>query len=124
MIAPFSEKFGDYPYLKKLLNLNGLAAGYYIYWCFTCRGIFGARLLLVNLGLRLLAPLAPCVTVIVRVGAPGAVTVITPVLAVPPVLAVTLIINEPLPVWFTGVIFEIFSHAALLDTAHVLSEIT
>ena len=44
---------------------------------------------------------ADCVTFMVRVGAPGAVTVIVPVLVVP-VFAVALIIKDPLPVRFVG----------------------
>ena len=43
-----------------------------------------------------------CVTVMVRVGAPGAVTVILPVLDVVPIFAVALIVKEPLPVRFAG----------------------
>ena len=43
-----------------------------------------------------------CVTVIICVGAPGAETVILPVLAAVPVFAVVFITNAPLPVRFAG----------------------
>ena len=61
-----------------------------------------------------------CVTVIVRVGAPGAVAVMVPVLAAVPVLAVALSLKDPLPVRFAGTNVLIVSHAALLVTVHVL----
>ena len=62
---------------------------------------------------------------IVRVGAPGAVTVIVPLLAVVAVLAVAFILNEPLPVRFVGVILEMVSHeVALLLTFHVALDVT
>jgi len=60
-----------------------------------------------------------CVTVNVRVGAPGAVAVIVPVLAAVPVCAVALTLNEPFPVRFAGVIFVIDNHDSLLETVHV-----
>jgi len=66
-----------------------------------------------------------CVTEIVLVGAPGAVTVIVPVLCVAPMLAVALILNEPLPVWLAGEKFETVSHEVwLLVTVHVLLDVT
>ena len=51
-----------------------------------------------------------CVTVMVRVGAPGAVTVIVAVLVVVPVLVVAFILNEPVPVWLNGIILFMVSH--------------
>jgi len=55
----------------------------------------------------------------VLVGAPGAVTVIVPALFLLPVLAVALILNEPLPVRLAGVALEIVSQLALLVTVHL-----
>jgi hypothetical protein len=67
---------------------------------------------------------AACVTVIVRVGAPGADTVIVPVLC-PPVFAVALILNEPLPFLVAGVIFVMVSQfTLLLGTFHILFDVT
>jgi len=65
-----------------------------------------------------------CVTVNVRVGAPGAVTVIVPVLATAPGLAMALTLNEPFPVRFAGDILEIDNHVSLLETVHVRLEVT
>jgi len=56
----------------------------------------------------------------VRVGAPGAVTVILPV-RWPPVLLVMLSQNEPLFVPLAG---ETVSQLTLLDTDHALLEVT
>ena len=68
---------------------------------------------------------AAWVTEIVRVVAPGAVTVIVPVRDAAPVLAVALILNEPLPVRFAGVMFDMVSHdVLLLVTVHCLLEVT
>ena len=68
---------------------------------------------------------AAWVTEIVRLGTPGAVTVIVPVLDTALVLAVTFILNEPLPVRFTGDIFDMVSHdVLLLVTVHCLLEVT
>jgi len=67
---------------------------------------------------------AAWVTEIVRVAAPGVVTVIVPDLDTAPVFAVALILNEPLPVRFAGVMFETVNHAALLEMSHVLLEFT
>jgi len=68
---------------------------------------------------------ASWVTEIVRLGTPGVVTVIVPVLDVAPVLAVTFILNEPLPVRFAGFMFDIVNHdVLLLVTVHVLLEFT
>ena len=64
------------------------------------------------------------VTVMVRVGAPGAVAVMVPVLAAVPVLAVTFILKEPLPVRLVGMKLLTVSHAALLVIVHVLLEVT
>ena len=69
-------------------------------------------------------PVFACVTVIVRVVAPGAVIVITPVLAAVPLLAVALILNEPFPVRFAGLNVFTVSHDALLVTVHVLLDVT
>ena len=66
-----------------------------------------------------------CVTVMVRVGAPGAVTVIVPVLELSVVFSVTLILNDPLPVRFVGWKLETVNHdVALLVAFHVWLEIT
>jgi len=68
---------------------------------------------------------AAWVTEIVRVVAPGAATVIVPVLDTAPIWAVALILNEPLPVRFAGNIFDIVSHdVSLLVTVHVVLEFT
>jgi len=67
---------------------------------------------------------AAWVTEIVRVAAPGAVTVIVPDLGVVPVLAVALILNEPLPVRFAGDIFDIVSHDVSLLMPQVVLEVT
>lgn len=52
----------------------------------------------------------PCVTWIVRVGAPGAVTVIVPFLTLVPLLVDAFSLNEPEPVLLNGVILFIVSH--------------
>ena len=66
-----------------------------------------------------------CVTVMVRVGAFGAVTVMVPVREAFVVFSVALILNEPLPVWFVGWKFETVNHdVASLVTFHVLFEMT
>ena len=64
------------------------------------------------------------VTLIVRVGAAGAVTVIVPVRAAVVVLVVVFILNEPLPVRFVGVILEMVNQLALLLTFHVAFDVT
>ena len=64
------------------------------------------------------------VTVTVRIGESGAVTVIVPVLATIPVLVVTLILNEPSPVRFVGLKLLTVSQSALLLTVHVLVDAT
>jgi len=67
---------------------------------------------------------APCVTVIVRAGTPGAVTVIVPCLK-GPVLVVAFILNEPLPVRLVGVMLFTVSHdVLLLVTVQVLLDVT
>jgi len=72
-----------------------------------------------------LAVLPTCVTVIVRVGAPGAVTVIVPVLGAVPIFSLVLILNEPLPVRLAGVIWLTVNHDWSLEGVfHVLSEYT
>jgi hypothetical protein len=65
-----------------------------------------------------------CVTVIVRVGAPGAVTVIVPVRWDVVVFRVALILNEPLPVRVIGRVLEIVNQLTLLLTVHMASEVT
>ena len=60
----------------------------------------------------------------VRVGAPGAVIVIVPVLCIGLALAVALILNDPLPVRFVGLKFEIVNQLALLVTVQVLLDVT
>ena len=68
---------------------------------------------------------AGCVTEIVRAGSPGTVTVIVPVLCVVLVLAVAVILNEPLPVRVAGTKFETVSQEVwLLVTTHVLLDVT
>ena len=67
---------------------------------------------------------AAWVTVINRVDAPGAVTVIVPVLGTVPALAVALILNEPLPVRFAGTKLLNVNHVTLLETLHVLFDVT
>jgi len=68
---------------------------------------------------------AACVTEIVRVGAPGAVTVMVPILWVVFGLGMTFILKEPLPVRFAGVISETVSHVGLLlVTVHCLLDVT
>ena len=71
------------------------------------------------------AAAAACVTVTVRAGTPGAVTVTVPLLAVVLVLTAALILNDPLPVLFAGVIFVTVSHVTLLvGCVHVVLEVT
>jgi len=67
---------------------------------------------------------AACDTAIVRLGTPGAVTVIVPDLGVTPVLAAALILNEPLPVRLAGDIFDMVSHVTLLLTPQVVLDVT
>ena len=68
---------------------------------------------------------AACVIVIMRVGAPSAVTVIVPVLGVVTVFAVVVILNEPLPVRFAGLKSSTLSQVGLLlVTFHVLFDVT
>jgi len=57
--------------------------------------------------------LAACVTVMCLVN-PAPVTVTVPIRACGPVFAVTFSLNDPVPVWFAGVIFVTVSHVALL----------
>ena len=61
---------------------------------------------------------------IVRVGAPVAVTVIEPVREVVPVLAVTVMVNRPLPVVFEGDMLVMPIHVPLRATRHVVLEFT
>jgi len=75
--------------------------------------------------LSLRGPAAACVTVIVRVGAPLAVTVIVPVLDAVTVFSVVEILNEPLPVRFAGLKSSTLSQVGLLLVAfHVLLDVT
>jgi len=68
---------------------------------------------------------AAWVTFMVRVVAPGAVTVIVPVRAAKPVLDVVFILNEPMPVRLVGTKFDIVSHeVALLVAFQVLLDVT
>jgi len=60
----------------------------------------------------------------VRVGAPGAVTVIVPVRDAVPVLAVAFILNDPFPVRFVGLKLEIVNQFTLLVTVQVLFDVT
>ena len=61
-----------------------------------------------------------------RVGAPGAVTVIVPVREddLVSVLAVALILNDPFPVRFVGLKFETVNQLTLLVTVQVLLDVT
>jgi len=66
-----------------------------------------------------------CATETVRVGAPGAVTVMVPVLTVVPVFGVALIPKEPLPVRLAGTKFDTVNHVvALLPANHVPLDVT
>ena len=65
-----------------------------------------------------------CVTLMVRVGAPGAVTVMMPSLFRFPVLAVVLILKLPSPVRFAGVALEIVNQLTLLVTVHLAFDLT
>ena len=63
-------------------------------------------------------------TVILRVGAPGAVTVITPVRVLAVVLTLVLILKLPFPVRLDGMVLEIVSQLTLLLTVHLVFEVT
>lgn len=65
-----------------------------------------------------------CVTVIVRVTKPGTATDTTPVLGAVPVLAVTFILKEPLPVWLNGLMLLIVIYVTLRFTVQVLLDVT
>jgi len=60
----------------------------------------------------------------VRVGAPGAVIVIVPVLEAKLALAVALILNDPFPVRFAGLVLEMVNQLTLLVTVQVLLDVT
>ena len=72
----------------------------------------------------LLAP-AACVTRTVCCATPVPVTVMVPSLAAP-VLAVALILNEPLPVRLVGVMLSTVNHdvALLVGVFHVMLDVT
>lgn len=67
---------------------------------------------------------APCDTVIVRVVAPGAVTVIVPLLDVVLKLLPAVIIKEPLPVRFNGTKLPTVNQVTLLLTVHCRLDVT
>ena len=61
----------------------------------------------------------------VRVGAPGAVTVIVPLLDWVPGLGEVVSLKDPLPVRFAGVMFSTLTHPRLpLFIVHCLLEVT
>jgi len=62
--------------------------------------------------------------VILRVGAPVAVTVMVPVRGKIPVWRVVVSLNEPLPMRSAGVVLEILSQLALLVTLHLVFDRT